>query len=636
MKRPLTSIRASILPLLLLPLGLFLYRVALRAPFVFDDRGYILDNHTIMSLSNFIVPAGTRYLGFLSFALNYRLSGFNAFDFHLVNIIIHIINALLVYGLVMRTFSTPLMRRLSRGPDGREGVWTVRASAVGVAFVSAVLFLSHPLNAQAVSYITQRFASLATLFYLLAVYLYACARLSMAGVAAGDSELRPPRSYLAWLFYAGALVSTVLAMKTKEISFTIPFIIALYDFFFFRTGWRVTGKWLRAPFYPTLLIIPLTLLLPAASEIPGHGVAEHLRELQLNEGFTLSRYRYVVTQFRVIVTYLRLYLYPSGQRIDYDFRVSTTLFAPAELFSLALLAALFLLAAYMLFMAHRRRNVFAALFSFGIFWFFITLSVESFMVPIQDVIFEHRAYLPGVGFFMAAVSAVYMAADWIRLRGAVRLTPAVVAVVILALVCPPLYIALQMRNRVWADERLLLDEALERSPTKPRLYYARAALQVDRKEYAGAIKDADRSIELFMGIASDPYVIRGIAYSGLGEYERSIKDFDRAASISPQSSMVYFNRGLSYDRLGRDREAIDDYTRSIKYAPGFPYAYLNRAAVYLRNGRPGLAYADAAAACRMGLAAGCSNMKKIGRGGGAGMQGGRDADNRESRVSSED
>ena len=164
---------------LVIAVGLVIYANTLQVPFIFDDTGNLVENPLIIDLANFFDPARyhryfggltSRYFGYLTFALNYRLHGYDVTGYHLVNIAIHIISALLVYRLVSLTFRAC---RLS-GPcdsaaaSGRESF---------VALLAALLFVAHPIQTQAVTYIVQRFASLAALFYLLSVTCYLQARL---------------------------------------------------------------------------------------------------------------------------------------------------------------------------------------------------------------------------------------------------------------------------------------------------------------------------------------------------------------------------------------------------------------------------------------------------------------------------
>ena len=111
-KGELKGVKRHLLSILLIAIiGVAIYSNTLSSAFVFDDMRNIVDNYKIRDLSNFYDLSGTRYIGFLSFALNYHFGGLNVFGYHIVNIIIHIINGLLVYYLILLTFKTPVMER---------------------------------------------------------------------------------------------------------------------------------------------------------------------------------------------------------------------------------------------------------------------------------------------------------------------------------------------------------------------------------------------------------------------------------------------------------------------------------------------------------------------------------------------
>ncbi|MBI4412257.1 MAG: hypothetical protein HY541_07225, partial [Deltaproteobacteria bacterium] len=239
-----------------------IYSNTFSNPFLFDDTGNIEGNPLIRDLANFLNLSGTRYVGYLTFALNYQFGGLNVFGYHLVNLLIHIANGFLVYWLVVllvRVFPSPFPP-----PPGGRG------RGEGIALIAALLFIVHPIQTQAVTYIVQRFASLVTLFYLLAVVCYLKWRLfgetTDQGPGTRDQKLQVTGhgSPVTGLFkrsrvwYVASLLSTLLAMKTKENSFTLPLMILLVEWIFFR---RITRKqWLiLIPFLLTLFIIPLSL-----------------------------------------------------------------------------------------------------------------------------------------------------------------------------------------------------------------------------------------------------------------------------------------------------------------------------------------------------------------------------------------
>ena len=191
-------------------------------------------------------------------------------------------------------------------------------------------------------------------------------------------------------------------MFTKELVITLPIMILLYEFCFLgdtappilsprggglrRGVCRVKKKmeWRYiVPFLIILLIIPVTMFVSKSANV---GMMRMLAE---GTG-DISRGHYFLTQFRVMVTYLRLLFVPLNQNLDYDYPVSQPLWEIPTLASGSVLLVI-LTVGILLFRRYR-------LISFSIFWFFLTLSVESSFIPLVNVIFEHRVYLPVVGY----------------------------------------------------------------------------------------------------------------------------------------------------------------------------------------------------------------------------------------------
>ncbi|MEE8573991.1 MAG: hypothetical protein V3T30_01145, partial [Thermodesulfobacteriota bacterium] len=255
-----------LIPPLFAVIGLIIYSSAFSGPFYLDDGDNIRNNPAIADISMFLDISGTRYVTYLSFALNYVVSGFSTFGYRLTNVVIHVVNALLVYKFVLLLTRTPVMREASAKINRDKFTFNV-------ALLSGLLFLVHPLQTQAVSYITQRFASLATLFYLLSAVLYIKARLP-------ESKGRT-----IYIFYILSILSAVLAMKTKEISFTLPVVIIFIEFALFSGSEPVKKRVLYLiPFVLTFAIIPLSLYGPTPSTCPAEGsVAGLLREAQLRD-----------------------------------------------------------------------------------------------------------------------------------------------------------------------------------------------------------------------------------------------------------------------------------------------------------------------------------------------------------------
>jgi protein O-mannosyl-transferase len=475
-------------------------------PFQFDDLPLIVNNPQIKNYSALLDISKSRYVGNLSFALNYHTGGLSTFGYHLTNLMIHIADGILIYLMVLLLCRTPLF-----ASDA-----SVAPISHWMASATALLFVSHPIQTEAVTYIVQRYVSLSTLFYLLALIGYLKWRLSL------------PLSHRRSLWYAGALLATILAMKTRESTFTIPFMLLLVEGLFFTASSR---RWVPLiPFFLTLPIIPLSLPVTLVKSVSGIA----------RETVSITRWDYLVTQFTVLVTYLRLLIFPKNQNLDYDFPIHHSIFEPPVLLSLLFLSALFIFAVCLLFIPARSRLLFVSRFAaFGILWFFITLSIESSIIPIRDVIFEHRLNLPSVGFFLAVCAPLSMAAARWKIPTTLLLAACVVI----------LSLATYQRNEIWKDAASLWSDVLIKSPNKAR-----------------------------------PHLSRGTAYDDAGQWEDAAREYHAALRLQPDFAQAYNNLGMIYLKQGKNPEARSEFEQAIRIRPSLASAHNNLGLVLVREG----------------------------------------------------
>jgi tetratricopeptide (TPR) repeat protein len=541
-RRPLDCI------VLLVSLGIFSYSNTLDVPFHLDDWGCICNNPVIKDLGYLTDLSGaegldltenvsrslrSRRLGYLSFALNHRLHGLDVRGYHLVNLSIHVTNAVLVYCLLLLAFRTPFL-------EGSR----LREYSGGIAFFSALVFLSHPVQTQAVTYIIQRFASLAAFFYLLSLVAYIKSRLSKG---------RSSRIFL----YGVSILSAVCAMKTKENAFTLPVLVALFEFSFMSAG---AGKraLLLLPLMLTMLIVPLSLMDPGAPLGEALSDATRLQE-------EITRGDYLVTEFRVVGTYLRLLVLPVNQNLDYDYPLQGSFLEPEVFLSFLLHLSLLGVGMYLLNRS-RRGEPALRLVSFGIFWFFITLSVESSIIPITDVIFEHRMYLPSVGVFTALTVAVFYAIGTggtarceneraPTLQMPTRCGPCPpwrvrAAVWGLVLLCVIFSGASYARNDVWRSGTRLWEDVVEKSPLK-----ARGHSNLGREYLIGGL--TERAMSQFgVALKLDPEKAsakRGLAfgYKAQGRYEEAAREFRAALRLEPDSAGARMGLDAVLEKMDR-------------------------------------------------------------------------------------
>ena len=566
--------------------GLLVYSNTFHVPFVFDDNHALLENWSVRHPETLPLHA-PRYLAYLSFALNYHLGGYDPSGYHLVNLVIHLCSALLVYLLLRLILRSPYFvssnlreagARRRVGDLGEKGLGEkdlgARQCAPTFVFLVplfvALLFVVHPIQTQAVTYIVQRMTSLSALFYLLAVVLYVQGRIVIEktkhttaerdGGSQGSSPVLAGAWWKGGLLISAGVVATILAMKTKETSFTLPFALILCEVYFFRGQWKRRFLWLL-PFLATLPIIPVSVIM-ATQLAESSEMNVPTAEDGVFAAGNLSRSVYLLTQFRVIVTYLRLLIFPVNQNLDYDYPVYTSFFAMPVFLSFLLLTGLFVLAVYLYFRSEltgdlRRtsQNIetelagahqcaptggLLRLVSFGVIWFFLALAVESSLVPIKDVIAEHRLYLPSIGFLLVVVGSVIWLLEYCGSVVATR----IVAVIAVTLVCVLGYATFQ-RNAVWQDEIGLWQDVITKSPDKSR-----------------------------------PYNNLAVAMHGKGQFAESIDVLSRSVELDPEHPHAYNNLALALMMTKRSYEAVPLLKKAIGLDLRYADAYVNLAAAF--------------------------------------------------------
>ncbi len=575
---------------LILIISIAIYSNILSSRFVFDDIESIVENYKIRDLSNFWPPSGNRYIGFLSFAINYHFGKLDVFGYHLFNIIIHIINGLLVYSLILLTLKTPVLERTTL--NSQSSIFN-RQLLFLIPLTVSLVFVSHPIQTQAVTYIVQRFTSLCTLFYLLSLVLYIKARSSKQLLSAFSFQLSP------LILYLLSIISAILAMKTKEISFTLPFVVILYEFMFFSSvpltkgGFRGLLIYL-SPFLIALFIIPLSLI---GVDKPIGDIIGEIREVA-QETEEIPRWVYLLTQFKVIGTYIRLLFIPINQNLDYDYPLSHSLFEAKTFISLIFLLTIFAFSVY-LFLRSRRTEKspspirgegwgegegFSLLISFGIFWFFITLSVESSIIPIRDVINEHRLYLPSIGLITAFSSAVFYGFKYLNKRFIIKLSPFLISCILLLATVFPLGIAVYQRNKVWRDELSLWMDVVNKSPNKARGHNGLGVVYEKQKQFDEAIKEYKMALTLKPNY-DKAHNNLGNVYNKQGRIDDAINEYLTAIKFKPDMAEAHNNLGDAYNKQGRIDDAINEYLTAIKFKPDMAEAYNNIGNIYYSQGR---------------------------------------------------
>jgi tetratricopeptide (TPR) repeat protein len=312
-----------------------------------------------------------------------------------------------------------------------------------------------------------------------------------------------------------------------------------------------------------MFIIPQTMVLTKTARV---------QEIQSIVGGPggISPMHYFFTQFRVMITYIRLLVLPFNLNLDYDYPIYKSFFELPVLTSFLCITAI-LYSAKLMFSKYR-------LLSFSICWFFLTLLPESSILPQEDVIFEHRLYLPMVGFCIFLASGIY----YVSLRGALISCEVIFkrttqfAVLILSLLIAFYSILTYQRNKIWINETVLWQDIVQKSPHKARPYINRGWAYYNQGNFAQAMSDYKKAIAISPEFIY-PYDDEGLIYAKESNLTQAIAEYDQAIRINPYYAIVYYHRGLAYFKQNNYTQALSDYNNAIKLNPEYVDAYNERA-----------------------------------------------------------
>jgi hypothetical protein len=368
---------------------LIAYSNTFHSSFHFDDNPSIVENPSIkrVTADNLDkILTGVRPVVYSSLMLNYQLGGLNVVGYHIFNILVHIANSGFFYLLMLWTLNLPALEAKYGGKAKR------------MALFGALLFAVHPIQTEAVTYIITRTELLATFFYLATFLLF------IKGTRAKKSS-----------YYVGAFFTAALAMGSKEWAVTLPAMLMLYDYLFLseRKFSVVVSRWM------VYLAITLTCWI-AVRNLPLFATSNTGIGIGFNVSTTsgITANTYWLTSLNVIWTYIRLLFLPIKQNLDYDYPIAKTLFEMPTI--LSFIGHMVVIGAA--FWMYKKKGW--LVIPFGIAWFYIGLAPVQSIVPIIDVIFEHRAYMPSIGFFIVFVVAYEGLFEWWAERAVAKKGPA--------------------------------------------------------------------------------------------------------------------------------------------------------------------------------------------------------------------
>ena len=525
-----------------------LYLPVIHAPFLFDDFSSIIDNPVIRSvdLEKILAFQPLRFIGYFSLALNFHFSGLDPFSYHMVNIFIHLAYVLFSFLFIQTLWQTPSGEavKLSKNEKRLLGLATISILAI------------HPLSTFAVSYIVQRLASLTALFYVGSLFLYLKARLCI------NFKVKIIWSFFFVLFLVAALFS-------KQNSFTIFPQILLIEIICFGLTRRK-----QIICVGILILLALGFFFSIQYNLID---LDEIRKMSV-ETKSISRLEYLFTQFSVVCFYLRSVFFPTDLALDYESTVYNSItdlnvFIPGLILTAILLISLW---------AATRKKY--KLIAYGVIFYFTAISIESSIIPIRDVIFLHRTYLPNLGLTFSVVWLVYAGLKNKKINRWVLGLIFGIYMGILSGVTIETNLIFQVPEKVWT-------RVLEMAPRHIRGYINRSQGYIENKAYAKALADCNTAIKIDQK-SPEIYNNRGLAYQNTKKIDKAILDFQQAIALAPKYADAYNNNGVAHYEIRKNYTAILNYNKAILFDPKNAIYYNNRGAAYHKEQKYDLAMLD--------------------------------------------
>jgi tetratricopeptide (TPR) repeat protein len=546
------------IPIFLLSLlAVGIYLNSLNNSFIFDDISSIVENPYIRNLKDIsfflkgleVRKESFRALPTLSFAINYHLHKLNVFGYHLVNLALHLLSGLLVYFISRHLFLLESQDNKPLADDPGNDHQKINL----LSLLAAAIFISHPIQANTVTYVVGRNEGMASFFYLLGLFFFIKMSLSRGGIKG--------------LYLLGTGMTFFFAILSKEIAFTLPAILILFDLMFICKNWKVIKTRLKfyigfgAPFILYILFFVKGGVIKLLFVYPGRW----------------TPWENLLTQFNVIIQYFKLLFLPlpGWLNIDHDFQLSKSLFEYPTWISLSIILFLFILAVFLI-----KKN---RLISFCIFFFFIVLAPSSSVIPIWDLMVEYRLYLPIFAFCLILTKGLNSFYQLLARYYSYKLSRGVllgISVIILSS-----YSAITIdRNKIFKDELILWSDAAKKSPnkTRPKENLITAYHRHGLNDQAIAL-----SLEVLNKNPRDHEIYNklGISYMSLGEYNKAIEYLKTSIQIENNNPEALNNLGVIYLEKKDFPQAITAFKQAISQKPNYSEAHNNLAKALAMSGQ---------------------------------------------------
>lgn len=503
---------------------LCIYANSFNGTWQYDDYLNILDNTNIQleefsweNLGRILNGVSqhsatiSRPISYLSFAINYYLHKYNVLGYHIFNFAVHFAASLFLYLLIVTVLRLPACKN------------RFDHSAEAVALLSLCFWAPHPIHVTAVTYIVQRMASLAGMFYIAAIYFYVKARITSVG-------------YKRYIWGGLVCLSAILAFGSKENAVMLPISIFLLDVMVLQFPAKFWTKRNAA----VAVLLTTTIFTASLYYI------DWTRILSSFDFRPFSLWQRLLTEPRVIIFYLSLLFYPTTDRLMllHDITVSTGLFAPWQT-TPAIFLIVVLIAGMILW---RRKYPFLA---YCVIFFFLNHLIEGSVISLE-LMYEHRNYLPSMLIFVPLAAFIVKSLDFFAYRATFQ---GLIAFCTVFVLCAHAHTT-HLYNEIFLDELSLWEDNVEKSPN----------LSITHNNFGQALR------------------MSGRLERAEAEFTAALK-LNRYHNAR-QRGVVLYNMGLhsAYEEKSYD-QALELFRQALRYLPSHPDLIRHTALVALLLGR---------------------------------------------------
>ncbi len=552
-----------------------------------DDGTYVTENPMIWKLDGkaikeiFSTPISLNYhpLTMLSLAIDYSFNKLNPYYYHLNNVLIHILNVILVFVFT---------QMFVRGYSQRSSSEFFRPNPFNVALIVSAFFAIHPMRVESVTWVAERKDVLYVFFFFLSLIFY----LRPALKGAEEKKSSPFRAGACFLFF-------ICSCLSKGMGVVLPVVLVLIDWFYgeaktFRQIFQSTIK--KAHFFIVSIAFGVV-----AFEIQSHGAIAAMETFSFFQRLTFGCYGFIMYIWKLLLPLHLSAFYPYPFTDEHG-NIPAIYYASPFI--------VLFLAAALIFIFWKKKEI-GKILIFGFSFYFIAVALVLQFISVGSVIMADRySYLSYVGLFFI----VGYFFEFVRIKFS-KNASTIFACLLLTATAAFSYLTHE-RTKVWTNAETLWTDAMNQFPFIEIAYENRGIYYKDHNELDKMLKDYefvtqklhsknekiwsnlgnlygllgqqkdksffDKSLDAYShAIAlnsanASTYLNRAITFSMMGQYAKSIPDFDKSLELAPDVALTYKNRAYTLMQLGQFDKSISDYDKAIELFSYDTLSYLNR------------------------------------------------------------